>query len=121
MFYGISTLFGGGFSEVKMARGTNPKSLLNLSTEGRPTEYDERKEDHKVTVTPTGWRGVKQFAKSLSLSVSGLLEKLGRGQLLLVSEDELEIIQKILSDIRNRQELHTKGSEPSDSVSKTTR
>jgi hypothetical protein len=99
---------------VVMPRGKNPRSAENLNREGRPPDYPEPKEDHKVTVTQTGWSGVRKLAKSLDMSVSSFLEKLGRGQLIFVSEEELEIIQKFLNDIKLRQAKAQVDCEPSE-------
>lgn len=68
----------------------NPNSLANLSREGRPAAYDEPKKLHRLTVTATGWDGVQAIALELGLSVSELLERLGRKQLAVVDIGELE-------------------------------
>ncbi len=68
----------------------SPNSLANLSREGRPTTYDEPKKLHRLTVTPTGWEGVQAIASTYGISVSQLLEKLGRKQLVVVDLEQLE-------------------------------
>ena len=62
--------------------GTHPKSLENLTHEGRPLTYDEAKKRHEVSVTDTGWTGAKKAAKEAGCTgISDLLEKIGRGEL----------------------------------------
>lgn len=57
----------------------HPKSLENLTYhEGRPLTYGEPKKRREVSVTDTGWMGVKAFARARGLSVSELLERIGR-------------------------------------------
>ena len=68
----------------------NPNSLANLSREGRPPTYDEKKKPRMLTVTATGWDGVKVLASEYGLSVSELLERLGRKFLTIVDLEELE-------------------------------
>ncbi len=65
-------------------RKINPKSLENLTHEGRPPAYDEPKEGHQVSVTTTGWAGFRSIADQLDISVSELIERFGRGQLVAV-------------------------------------
>lgn len=66
------------------SRKFNPKSLENLTHEGRPPAYDEPKEGHSVSVTATGWMGFCSIADQLDISVSELIERFGRGQLVAV-------------------------------------
>jgi hypothetical protein len=59
----------------------NPKSLKNLTHEGRPTVYEQKKTTHNITVTPAGWEGLQAKAHSLGYSgVSEFVEQVGRGQ-----------------------------------------
>ena len=62
--------------------GVNPESLKNLNREGRPMVYDQRKKNHNITVTTTGWEGAQATARSLGYGgVSEFVEQVGRGQL----------------------------------------
>lgn len=75
------------FTPMSQKRKFNPKSLENLTHEGRPQAYDEAKQGHRVTVTPTGWEGFRSIAEQLDISVSELIERFGRGQLIAASSD----------------------------------
>ena len=68
----------------------NPESLANLVHDRRPETYDEPKKHRRLTVTTTGWDGVQAIAAEHGISVSELLEKLGRKQLAVVDLEELE-------------------------------
>jgi hypothetical protein len=59
----------------------NPKSLENLTHEGRPTTHGEKKVTHNISVTPTGWSGVLNVAHAFGVSVSELIEQVGRQKL----------------------------------------
>ncbi|MGF1520908.1 MAG: hypothetical protein ACFBSF_01135 [Leptolyngbyaceae cyanobacterium] len=61
--------------------GRHPHSQDNL----RPRErfYDEVKKSREITVTPTGWAGFKAIAQGLELSASELVERIGRGVLVV--------------------------------------
>ena len=75
----------------KYAPGQNPNSLANLQHEGRPKHYDEAKKKREVSVTQTGWAGCKQVAAAAGCrGVSQLLERLGRGELIVIAPDEEE-------------------------------
>lgn len=64
---------------------TNPRSLANLTHEGRPLAYDQPKKTRAITVTEDGWRGFQALAEGArgtdakGLSASELVESLGRG------------------------------------------
>jgi hypothetical protein len=66
---------------------TNPRSLANLTHEGRPLAYDQPKKTRSITVTEDGWRGFQALADAAQgigakgLSASELVESLGRGTL----------------------------------------
>ena len=65
----------------------HPNSLQNLNREGRPHAFDEDKKRRYLTVTETGWEGTVAIASSHDCkSVSELLEKLGRGELVVLPE-----------------------------------
>ena len=67
-----------------MARGTNSKSLKNLEARGRTPDWDESKKRRYLSVTETGFDGSLKIARSLGCnSVSDLLEKVGRGELVI--------------------------------------
>jgi hypothetical protein len=61
-------------------RGKHPNSLANLTHDGRPQNWGEGKKKRNLTVTETGWQGVQAIAKEMNLSISELLEKIGRGE-----------------------------------------
>lgn len=66
---------------------TNPRSLANLTHEGRPLAYDQPKKTRGITVTDDGWRGFQALAElargtgAKGLSASELVESLGRGSI----------------------------------------
>ena len=67
--------------------GKHPNSLANLTHEGRPKSYDTEKKQRYLSITEEGWRGVKEIVvEAKCKSVSELLEKLGRKELKIVSE-----------------------------------
>ncbi|MDJ0717320.1 MAG: hypothetical protein QNJ54_24400 [Prochloraceae cyanobacterium] len=74
-------------SEQKYSKGKHPNSLSNLKPgSGRkPKAFaEEDKKRRYLTVTETGWEGVKPIIKQLGCSsVSEFLEKLGRGEIKL--------------------------------------
>ncbi len=71
--------------------GKHPNSLANLklghSNAGRHKAFeDENKKQRSLSVTDTGWNGIKLAAKKYGCkSVSEFIEKWGRGQLDLES------------------------------------
>ena len=62
---------------------TNPNSLANLKHEGRPLKRGARKKTRRLSVTDEGWSGCQIIAKDVNLSVSEILEAIGRGELIL--------------------------------------
>lgn len=62
---------------------THPNSLANLQHEGRPLKRGSEKKSRRLSVTNEGWQGCKQLSDELGLSVSEILESLGRGELIL--------------------------------------
>lgn len=65
-----------------MQRGTHPKSLANLTREGRTAVYGENKKNRKLSVTPTGWEGLQALADAFGCpSVSDFVEQIGRGMI----------------------------------------
>ena len=70
-----------------MVRKMNPKSLENLrmgQSPGRKPVYNQSKSRHGVTLTDDAWAGVQAIADRLGISVSELLERIGRNQLAVV-------------------------------------
>lgn len=65
--------------------GENPNSQQNLKRyqKGQPKLYDELKKRREIIATDTGWDGFKALAKEVGLSASELIERLGRGTVLL--------------------------------------
>jgi hypothetical protein len=67
----------------------NPASRQNLKP--RSPSYGVGKGKHEVSITADGWAGFQALAASHGLSCSGLIERLGRGEITLpevVGEDE---------------------------------
>lgn len=65
-------------------RKVNPKSIENLLHDGRPPAFDEPKQRRHLTITETGWKGTQAMAVAVGCrGVSELLEKLGRGELVV--------------------------------------
>jgi hypothetical protein len=88
-----------------MPRGTHKNSIQNLTHEGRPPDYDEPKTGHRVTVTQTGWLGAKKLIGSMDMSVSEFLEKLGRGEIVVMQSQELESIEDTIDSVLLRQAI----------------
>lgn len=65
-----------------MDRGQHPRSRENLSP--RTPKYGERKRPHQVGLTDTAWAGLQALAAANGVPVADLLERLGRGQFVLV-------------------------------------
>ena len=64
----------------------NPVSLKNLQ-DGSSRRYKEDKKRRHLSVTDTGWDKTKAIAKEqLKLSVSEMLEKIGRGELIVTKK-----------------------------------
>ena len=67
----------------------NPKSLKNLTGTGRKPFYEQKKKKRAVDVTDRGWAGLKTLAKEeFGTSLAELLEKIGRGDLLVMQLDD---------------------------------
>lgn len=63
----------------------NPISLQNLTNHGSVPRYEEEKKRRQLSVTDSGWDAAKAIAKeTLGLSVSEMLEKIGRGELKVI-------------------------------------
>jgi hypothetical protein len=88
-----------------MPKGSNPKSRQNLTRDGRPMDYNEPKRDRRLTVTETGWTGAKRLIGSMDMSVSDFLEKLGRGQIIVMQTQEIEAIEDSIDSALLRQAI----------------
>jgi len=77
----------------------HPNSLANLNRNGRSKAFDSEKKKRYLTVTEDGWRGAVKTAESMGCSgISDLLEKLGRGNLILcVSAEKLDDCDRTLT------------------------
>lgn len=62
---------------------THPNSLANLKHDGRPLKRGSAKKTRRLSVTEEGWSGCQKLSQELGLSVSEILESLGRGELIL--------------------------------------
>jgi hypothetical protein len=75
-------------------RGKHPNSQKNLTHKGRPSSeeiYGEPTGNRTVTVTSSGWEGVKQYVKEAGYkSPSEFLELLGRGIISVPMKPELD-------------------------------
>ena len=70
----------------KYARGENPRSIKNLHP-NIPQIHEEPKTARINTVlTPTGKKGVIKLAEKYNLSLSELIERIGRGEFELVKK-----------------------------------
>jgi hypothetical protein len=71
---------------VKYAPGQHPNSQVNLQLRGRTPDYGENKKQRYLSVTEEGWEGIRGVAVAANCaSISDLIEKLGRGELKIVS------------------------------------
>ncbi len=61
----------------------HPNSLANLKHEGRPLKRGSAKKPRRLSVTNEGWEGCQQLSLEVGLSISEILESLGRGELIL--------------------------------------
>lgn len=62
---------------------THPNSLANLKHDGRPLKRGSTKKTRRLSVTNEGWEGCQQLSTEIGLSVSEILESLGRGEFIL--------------------------------------
>lgn len=86
-----------------MTKPRHPNSLKNLTHEGRPLTYGEAKHPHRLSVTDTGWNNVLSIVKGLGISVSELIEQIGRGRLAVIDTDTLASIDDALDSALLRQ------------------
>jgi hypothetical protein len=57
------------------------------SMRGQPEYYEEIKQRFTFSLTPTAKAGLNQLSESLSLSMSELIEQIGRGRIQLTEID----------------------------------
>jgi predicted RNA polymerase sigma factor len=91
-----------------MARKMNPKSLKNLRMgqfPGRKTIYSQSKSRHGVTLTDDAWAGIQAVSDRLGVSVSELLERIGRNQLVVVELHTPEQPLPRVEDLQSRPTL----------------
>jgi type II secretory pathway component PulK len=88
-----------------MTRGTHPNSLQNLTHQGRPLDYDEPKKTRRLSITETGWDSAQKLIRSMGMSVSEFVEKLGRGQLIVMSSEDIEAFQDAIDSAQLRQAI----------------
>jgi hypothetical protein len=90
---------------VMTERKIHPRSLENLTHEGRPKIHGEKKTAHNVSVTPTGWQGAQAAAAKLGFSsVSELIEQLGRQQVRVEREsgdDRTVQLSEVKNELKN--------------------
>ncbi|MGK7878124.1 MAG: hypothetical protein AB4426_33900 [Xenococcaceae cyanobacterium] len=58
---------------------------------GRPRKYDELTERRSITATPKAWKGLSEIADSFGLNRSEFIEKLGKKEFRILSEEVIEI------------------------------
>ncbi|MEM8638922.1 MAG: hypothetical protein AAGG51_08935 [Cyanobacteria bacterium P01_G01_bin.54] len=67
-----------------MTKNVNPKSLRNLTHEGRPYLYGEKKKRHSISVTQSGWEQFRKLSQKFGCdSTSDFVEKLARQHLVI--------------------------------------
>jgi hypothetical protein len=66
---------------AKYGRGQNPSSLQNLQPGRVNRRYESPKKQRTVTVTEDGWAGIKSIAEAMDMSISEVIEQIGRGML----------------------------------------
>lgn len=59
---------------------------------GEPLHYDEVKQPTTFTLTPTAKAGLNTLSQARSISMSELIERVGRGIIKLVDDQDLEDI-----------------------------
>lgn len=75
------------YMSKKYTPGSHPNSRANLTYhKGRPKVFSTTKKKRNLTVTEEGWEGLKPVLESTGCnSVSEFLEKVGRGQIEVLS------------------------------------
>lgn len=91
-----------------MANKMNARSLSNLKpgeSPGRNAFYKQKKNKHTITVTDEGWTNLKKLAEGLGVSVSEVIEQLGRGQLTVLDSSIIDSMQDALDSALLRQSI----------------
>lgn len=94
-----------------MPRGTHKNSLNNLIHEGRPLDYDEPKKTRRLSVTESGWTRARSVIGSMGMSVSEFLERLGRGQIVVMPSESIDSFQDAIDSALLRQAIAEAGGE----------
>lgn len=90
-FFFLIITYNQDFLKLFFNMSVNPVSLRNLTNSGSTQRYPEPKERRQLSVTKTGWNSAKAIAKKeLKLSVSEMIEKIGRGELIVIRNEEEE-------------------------------
>ena len=92
-----------------MAQKINAPSPSNLKpgeSPGRSPIYEEKKNKHAIAVTDEGWTRVQKLADGFGVSVSELIERLGRGQLTLLDSEAMDLMQDALDSALLRQAIY---------------
>lgn len=66
----------------------HPNSLANLKLGGGEPRYEEPKKQRNIQVTSAGWEGFRTIAKERGLSLSELIEQIGRRKITLADTEE---------------------------------
>jgi hypothetical protein len=69
--------------------------LSNLNKEGAKPRYEQKKKSHQVLVTPDGWEGLRTLALEHGVSISELMELIGRRELTLCPSEREESVEPI--------------------------
>lgn len=82
----------------KRGGSISSKSLENLKLgrrkgHGRTQDYEQPKKQHGITVTDLGWEGLESLAEKAGVSISELLERIGRGLLSVSDTKELVAVE----------------------------
>ncbi|MEG5175208.1 hypothetical protein [Microcoleus sp. B3-D7] len=72
------------------SKGTqlHPNSLANLKLGGGEPRYEEPKKQRNIQVTSAGWEGFRAIARERGLSLSELIEQIGRRKITLTDVEE---------------------------------
>lgn len=93
-------------------RGQHPNSIANLVHDGRPQNWGEPKKKRNISITETGWTGMKEVAQSLGLSISELIERIGRDDLILADPDKNTFSKDELAESESAWQDYLSGDDP---------
>ena len=65
---------------------------------------------HTISLTPEGWTGLQEVAQKLNVSVSDLLEQVGRGQLAVIDSEKLEDLWDTVDGLEGLIEAKVEGT-----------